>query len=143
MNNPRHNQRGVVLMVSLVLLLMLTILAITAASTSSLQSRMAGNAQDMNQAFQAAESGLSRWIEWFENNPSADPDSVIVTPTLGGGSAHIDKYTEIVQAHCVSSEGSGSLGTGFIHTCYHVTSAASVGSAESTHKFGYMVREGL
>ncbi len=132
-------QRGIALLVSLVLLLVLTLLAITAASTSSLQSRMASNAQDMSLAFQAAESGLSRWIEQFVNNPAQ-----VIEGDLG--LSHIDEPEVLTQANCVSVEGSGSLGpTGFTFTCYHVTSTASAadGTAVATHQIGYLVREGL
>ncbi len=138
MNSALNKQRGAVLVVSLVLLLMMTILAITAASTSSLQSRMAGNAQDMNLAFQAAESGLARWVQKFETSPA-----LVIEGDLGGAS--IDSPGVLTQASCLNVEGSGSLGTtGFIFTCYHVTSTgrALASDAVATHQMGYMNREG-
>ncbi len=55
---PRHDQRGVALVVALVFLLMLTILGVTVMQTSSLEGRMAGNMQEVNRAFHAAESAI-------------------------------------------------------------------------------------
>ena len=52
-------QRGVVLITALVFLVILTLLSITALSTNTLEERMAANSQDVNRAFQAAESGIS------------------------------------------------------------------------------------
>src|SRR5690606_15943952 len=115
---PRR-QQGVALLVSLVLLLLLTILAITAARTSSLQQRMASNAQEQNSAFQAAESGLSRWIALFESDLAIPAG----TQTNGDGSAYrLDNPPVDVQANCLF----GSVGTsGFVFDCYHVTSTAT------------------
>ncbi len=56
--NRADNQRGAVLVTALVFLVIMTLLGITAMSTNTLEERMAGNSQDINRAFQAAESGL-------------------------------------------------------------------------------------
>lgn len=42
----------------MVILVILTVLAISAMNTSLFQTKMAGNTQDLNRAFEAAESGL-------------------------------------------------------------------------------------
>lgn len=137
MNNLPARQRGVVLVVSLMLLLLLTILAITAARTSSLQQRMAGNAQEQNSAFQAAESGLSRWIVLFTRG-----GTIPTGETNGDGSSfRLNNPPIEVQANCLY----GSLGTtGFIFDCYHVTSTASSadGTARARHQIGYLTRTG-
>ena len=57
--NTAFNQHGAVLVTALVFLVILTLLGITSMSTNTLEERMAGNSQDINRAFQAAESGLS------------------------------------------------------------------------------------
>lgn len=83
--NGYNKQNGIVLLVSLVLLLMLTIVAITAASQSNLQLRIASNSEQKNAAFQAAESGLQRWINAYfakENNASF-PDPIGTPVKLG------------------------------------------------------------
>lgn len=137
MKSSHTRQQGVVLVVSLILLLLLTVIAITAASTSSLQSRMAANAQDMNLAFQAAESGLTRWMAEFNISDAFDRSNL-----LGGqGTANIERIDEVRVENC----NFGSLGpTGFVFTCYHLTStsSAAAGSAAAQHQMGYLVREG-
>ncbi|OGT19335.1 MAG: hypothetical protein A2V90_04305 [Gammaproteobacteria bacterium RBG_16_57_12] len=58
----RH-QRGTALIMSLVILMILTILGVTAMGTATLEERMAGNTQELNKAFQAAESGLTQVLD--------------------------------------------------------------------------------
>jgi len=53
-------QRGAVLVVSLVLLVVLTLLGVSVMNVTQLEERMASNTQEMNQAFQSAETGLSQ-----------------------------------------------------------------------------------
>lgn len=55
-----NRERGMALIMSLVILMILTVLGVTAMSTSSMQQRMSGNTQEINRAFQAAESGLNQ-----------------------------------------------------------------------------------
>ncbi|MEM7469098.1 MAG: PilX N-terminal domain-containing pilus assembly protein [Pseudomonadota bacterium] len=54
----KRNQSGAALVTALVLLTIMTVLAITSMSTNTLEEKMAANAQEMNRAFQLAESGL-------------------------------------------------------------------------------------
>jgi len=56
---PIKSQQGVVLVTGLVFLVILTLLGITSLSTNTLEERMAANTQDINRAFQAAESGIN------------------------------------------------------------------------------------
>jgi hypothetical protein len=56
---PRQ-QQGVVLVTALVFLVILTLLGITSMSTNTLEERMAANSQDMNRAFQTAETGVAQ-----------------------------------------------------------------------------------
>lgn len=51
-------QTGAALVVSLVILLLLSVIGISALTGTALESKMAGNVQEMNRAFQAAETGL-------------------------------------------------------------------------------------
>lgn len=138
MNTFHRQQQGVVLVVSLLLLLLLTILAITAARTSSLQQRMAGNAQEQNVAFQAAESGLARWLDLFTS------DQVIPGGDQEAGNAanfRLDNPPVNVQANCMA--GSLNVSSGFVFDCHHVTSSSqSAGGARARHQMGYLVREG-
>jgi type IV pilus assembly protein PilX len=52
-------ERGAALIVSLIVLLVLTLIGVAGMNSSILQERMAVNAQNMNRAFQAAESSVS------------------------------------------------------------------------------------
>lgn len=138
MNTSMKQQSGVVLLVSLVLLLLLTIIAITAASTATLQQRMANNAQESNKAFQAAETGLSRWLTLFEAK------STIPTGNQPTGSDTTASYNLNVstQANCLA--GSLNVAGGFEFTCHHITSeGATDTNARSRHRMGFLVRQGL
>ena len=55
-----QQQQGIVLITALVFLVILTLLGITSMSTNTLEERMAANAQDINRAFQAAETGMAK-----------------------------------------------------------------------------------
>jgi type IV pilus assembly protein PilX len=134
-NKLPKQERGMVLLVSLILLLILTILAITAANTSTLQQRMANNAQEQNTSFQAAESGLARWMILF-NAGAAIPAGV--QPAGSNASFSLAVNT---QANCVA--GSIGVGSGFAFDCYHVTSNARTDTdARSRHQMGYLTRLG-
>lgn len=88
-NQPR-NQRGAALAVSLVLLLAMTIIGISALGTTSLEERMAGNTQELNRAFQIAETGLA--------NAFDDPNSFDLTQTksaiVTSGTMHASAATD-------------------------------------------------
>jgi len=73
------NQRGAALAVGLVLLLAMTIIGISALNTTSLEERMAGNTQEMNRAFQIAETGLSTAFDNPESFDLVQTQSAIVT----------------------------------------------------------------
>ena len=60
-DRPRY-QSGTALVMALVILMILTILGISSMNTSIMEEKMSGNIQDLNRAFEAAESGLSKAI---------------------------------------------------------------------------------
>ena len=53
-------ESGAALVTSLVLLTVVTLLAITSMSTNTLEEKMASNSQEVNRAFQTAETGLAK-----------------------------------------------------------------------------------
>lgn len=53
-------QRGAVLVVSMILLLVMTLIGVTGMNTTSLEEKMAANTQEVNRAFQAAETALAQ-----------------------------------------------------------------------------------
>lgn len=61
-------QRGAALVFSLLILLVLTILGMSAMRTSSLEQIMAGNTQELNRAFQAADSGMAKAFDTILTN---------------------------------------------------------------------------
>jgi Tfp pilus assembly protein PilX len=62
-----NRENGAALITALVVLIMLTLLAISTLSTSTMEERMAANTQELNRAFQVADTGLTRIFD----NPDA------------------------------------------------------------------------
>ncbi|MDA0822197.1 MAG: PilX N-terminal domain-containing pilus assembly protein [Proteobacteria bacterium] len=58
-----YAERGAALVTSLVLLTVVTMLAITSMGTNTLEEKMAANSQEVNRAFQTAETGLQKVFE--------------------------------------------------------------------------------
>lgn len=54
----KNKQSGAILVTSLVMLVILTMLGLATMSTSTLEEKMAANSQEVNRAFQVAETGL-------------------------------------------------------------------------------------
>ena len=81
-------------MTALVFLTMMTLLGITAMSTNTLEERMAANSQDINRAFQAAESGAQ--AAFANSNSFAGTTSGYSfsnTTTLGGYAVDLEYST--------------------------------------------------
>ncbi len=55
-----RRQHGAALVTALVMMTIMTLLAITSMSTNTLEEKMAANSQEVNRAFQTAETGLAR-----------------------------------------------------------------------------------
>ncbi len=62
MHRSTHSQAqsGAALVTALVLMTVVTLLAITSMGTNTLEEKMAANSQELNRAFQTAETGLER-----------------------------------------------------------------------------------
>ena len=147
----QQSQRGMVLLISLVMLLLLTIIAITAANQSNLQVRMAANSQQQNNAFQAAESGLQKWVADFKLAPLAF-DIPAVTWYAGAGHSRYEATADtanscagVIPAFSLNAdEGSNS----FQYACYEIRSTgqscsdancnASDNPAKAIHVLGYL-----
>ena len=78
-----RTQNGAALITALVFLVILTMLALGSMSTSTLEEKMAANAQEMNRAFQTAESGVeiafSDANSFSINNTESNPYTGSVT----------------------------------------------------------------
>lgn len=127
--NAFSHQRGMVLLVSLMLLLILTIVAITAASTATLQERMAYSSQQQNQAFSAAESGISEWISTFvktrialdiTNHAISDSSNNRLAFTSVSTPNPTNCATVVPSYSLTAGEGAGSPQ----YACYEITSIA-------------------
>ncbi len=71
----QSKQGGAALVTSLVLLTILTLLALTSMNTNTLEEKMAANSQEVNRAFQTAETGLALALTddgAFNTNNSVD-----------------------------------------------------------------------
>ena len=56
--NRINSQKGAALITALVMLVILTMLGLSSIMTNTMNERMAANSQEVNRAFQAAETGL-------------------------------------------------------------------------------------
>lgn len=77
--NRINSQKGAALITALVMLVILTMLGLSTLTTNTMNERMAANSQEVNRAFQAAESGLDLAyadVDSFNiNNTSANPNT--------------------------------------------------------------------
>lgn len=62
-NTSFRKQRGAALLTALVFLVLLTMLVLSSMGTNIMEERMAGNTQEVNRAFQTAESGLQTVLD--------------------------------------------------------------------------------
>jgi type II secretory pathway pseudopilin PulG len=60
---PSRTQGGAALITALVMMTIMTLLAITSMGTNTLEEKMASNAQEVNRAFQTAETGLAKVLD--------------------------------------------------------------------------------
>jgi len=75
-----HQQQGAVLILALILLVVLTILGISAIEATKLETKMAANTKNYNRAFQHAEEGINKTINFYlENKAIKKPDVELTT----------------------------------------------------------------
>jgi type IV pilus assembly protein PilX len=81
------HQRGAVLIVSLILLVVLTLLGVSVMNVTQLEERMASNSQEVAQAFQSAETGLSQAYDdltmWNPMDPQAEVLQTAIPSAVG------------------------------------------------------------
>jgi len=81
-------QRGAVLVVSLVMLVVLTLLGVSVMNITQLEERMASNSQEMAQAFQSAETGLS---QGFNDDDAWDPATTLSVQDIAVADANANR----------------------------------------------------
>ncbi|MDH3637754.1 MAG: pilus assembly PilX N-terminal domain-containing protein [Gammaproteobacteria bacterium] len=129
-------QSGVTLAVSLVLLLAITIIGVSALTTTSLEERMAGNIQELNRAFQTAESGLN---QAFAN--SADFSlAQTVTSTVTNTNAYAEANTDFKQ-FTKPRRGSGWSAKEFSSAHFETQSTGTTnsGAVATVHQGAYQI----
>jgi hypothetical protein len=98
-NTSMQNQKGAVLITALMFLVILTLLALTSMNTNTLEEKMAANSQEINRAFQTAETGLDLAMDdddAFTTSNTADLDGTASDPydksmtNIGGYGADVD-----------------------------------------------------
>jgi len=65
---PQAKQSGSILLVSLILLLIITLLGISAVELTEAEIKIVKNTKDYNLAFQAAETGLIKAVDFFSGS---------------------------------------------------------------------------
>lgn len=137
-----QKQNGAALITALVFLIILTMLAMSSMTTNTLEERMAANSQEMNRAFQTAESGLEVAFEdkssFSINNTEANPFTGTVN-NFGDYNAETDFEVAFRQA-TAPKRGSGWDSN---YALYHfdIESAGETASGASTiiHAGAYQV----
>jgi type IV pilus assembly protein PilX len=87
-----RSQRGAALVVGMLLLLVLTVLAISGMNTASTELVMAGNTQFRENAFQAAETGISQALINGAFNPGVPAPETLAATVIGT----TDTYSAVI-----------------------------------------------
>lgn len=151
--NFRH-ERGAALVTALVLLTIMTLLAITSMGTNTLEEKMAANSQEVNRAFQTAETGLRAIMDTdaaFDTANSVndggtpfDPtDDVYVftdnDPAVGSYTANT-VYTAVFRQQTIPKRGSGwDTSMAFYHFDLAASGATVTGVSTMLHAGAYQV----
>ena len=139
-NSKRQN--GAVLITALVMLVILTMLGLSSMGTNTMEERMAANNQDVNRAFQAAESGLDQgWADpdAFDLNHNEDNPNTFTVTNFGSYDAKLI-YSIAFRQQTAPRRGSGWDST---YALYHfdTDSAATTttGANVTIHAGSYQV----
>jgi len=129
-------QQGVVLVTALVFLVILTLLGISSMSTNTLEERMAANVQDINRAFQAAESGVNVALTdgtSFSGTTRGYTYTGTDVPvgSYGGNINYVTSYLDSSEIQFQDISVAGSAGV-FKHHHYDVKSTGSTATGAST-----------
>ena len=154
MNSPLHSmrmtsQRGAALVTALVMLVLVTILALSSMTTTTMDERMAANSQEINKAFQAAETGLSLVYndeDAFSTANTEDSDGTGSDPynksenNLGGSNGLDTTYNSVFRQQTVPPRGSGWDNTmAYYHFDLSSTGTTSSGATSRLHLGAYQV----
>jgi len=136
-------QNGAALITALIFMVMLTMLALGSMNTNTLEERMAANSQEINRAFQTAESGLEMAFEdaksFSLSNTEANPYTSSTT-SVGAYNAGTDFRVVYREATAPKRNASG-WDSKFAFYHFDVTSTGRTASGASTtiHAGAYQV----
>ena len=146
MNTMTHmkfntRQNGAALITALVMLVILTMLGLSSMSTNTMEERMAANSQEINRAFQAAESGLDQGytdVNSFSlNNTTDNPNSYTIS--IGDYDAQLT-YSIGFRQETAPKRGSGwGANYAFYHFDIDSTAVTASGASTSIHAGSYQV----
>jgi Tfp pilus assembly protein PilX len=138
-------QRGAALLTALVFLVLLTMLVLSSMNTNIMEERMAANSQEVNRAFQTAESGIET---------AMDDSDAFQTTNTGGADDTYEKdplnitgyevaYDSVFRAMTAPPRGSGWDSTmAYYHFDMQATStipSATGGATTTIHAGAYQV----
>lgn len=141
-------QSGAVLMTALVLLVIMTMLGLSSMSTSILEEKMAANSQDINRAFQSAESGLELAFsdeDAFNTSNTTDSDGTaddLYTPsatTIGYNGGSVTYNAVMLQAARPPRNSGWDASNAFYHFDLNATSITTAGSTTTVHGGAYQI----
>jgi type IV pilus assembly protein PilX len=136
---PR-TQRGAVLIIALILLAIMTLLAVTAMNMNTMEERMASNVQQINRAFQAAQSGLSVLIVTPNTLSTTLPFSG--TQSFGSYGATVNFTATFVQ-QTPPSRGSGWDISKFAFYYFNLAASSWIGGTAASPYASSNVAEGI
>ncbi len=147
-NIKAKKQSGAVLMTALVLLVIMTMLGLTSMTTSTLEEKMAANSQDINRAFQTAESGLEMVFSdenaFNTSNTTASDGTAndLYTPsatTVGSYSASVSYNAVMLQMARPPRNSGWDSSNAFYHFDLNATSSTASGSTSTVHGGAYQI----
>jgi len=143
------SQRGAALLTALVFLVLLTMLVLSSMNTNIMEERMAANSQEVNRAFQAAETGIETVMDdpdafQTTNLPDLDgtTEDTYAKPALeieGGYGASVT-YNSIYRDSTKPPRGSGwDSSMAFYHFDMEAASTILSGATTTLHAGAYQV----
>ncbi len=142
-------QRGAAFITALVMLVLVTILAMSSITRTTMDERMAANSQQVNQAFQAAETGLS--LVWNDANAFSTQNTQASDGTasdpfnpsavqLGGSNGPDTVYNSVYRQATIPPRGSGWDSTmAYYHFDLTATGKTASGATVVLHEGAYQV----
>lgn len=128
-------QAGVALIFALVILLVLTLLSVSALRISSFEQVMAGNTQEINRAFQAAESGMVRSLADPANFASMSSTSTNnYSFSEMGASVVVETTLKQITTTRRSSNPTGQGTADFAHFDQKATATTTTGARTTLHQ---------